>query len=60
MCAAVTKLIPPVPTFLNGKEIAPRKPIRTWEATLPTVKSDGDGNLRPVEVSLNVVEQGWR
>jgi hypothetical protein len=54
MCAAVTKLIPPVPTFFNGTKIAPRKPIRAWEATLPTVKSDSEGNLRPTERQTTV------
>jgi len=49
MCAAATKLIPPVPTFFNGIEITPRKPLRAWKATLPTVKSDAEGNLRPTE-----------
>jgi hypothetical protein len=49
MCAAVKKLIPPVPTFFNGTEIATRQPLRTWTATLPTVKSDAEGNLRPTE-----------
>lgn len=46
MCAATLKLIPPVPTCFNGKEISSRKPIRSWAATLPTVMSDEEGNLR--------------
>jgi hypothetical protein len=54
MCAAVKKLIPPVPTFFNGTEITPRKPLRTWTATLPTVKSDSEGNLRPTERQTTV------
>jgi hypothetical protein len=49
MCAAVLRLITPVPTFFNGNEIAIRQPLRTWKATLPTVKSDAEGNLRPTE-----------
>lgn len=49
MCAAVTKLIPPVPTFFNGTKIDTRQPLRTSKATLPTVKSDAEGNLRPTE-----------
>jgi hypothetical protein len=47
MCDEAMKLIPPVPTFFNGEEIPRRKPLRTWTATLPTVKSDEEGNLRP-------------
>jgi len=54
MCEAATKLIPPVPTFLNGEEISPRKPLRTWTATLPTVKSDEEGNLRPTSRQTTV------
>jgi hypothetical protein len=46
MCEAAMRLIPPVPTFLNGEEIARRTPLRTWAATLPTVKADEEGNLR--------------
>lgn len=61
VCAAVTKLIPPVPTFFNGTEIATRKPFRTWKATLPTVKSDEEGNLRQTNrnttISLYAVER---
>jgi hypothetical protein len=49
MCAVALKVIPPVPTFFNGTEIAPRQPLRSWTATLPTVKSDEEGNLRPTE-----------
>ena len=46
MCSATLRLIPPATTYFNGKEIPPRKPVRTWTATLPTVKSDEEGNLR--------------
>jgi hypothetical protein len=62
MSAAALKLIPPVPTFFNGTEIAPRKPLSTWAATLPTVKADEDGNLRRTErkttITLYKVELG--
>jgi hypothetical protein len=46
ICRAVHKLIPPIPTFFNGKEIVPRKALRSFEALLPTVEADGEGNLR--------------
>jgi hypothetical protein len=54
MCEAATKLIPPVPTFFNGEEISPREPLRTWTATLPTVKSDDEGNLTRTERQTTV------
>lgn len=56
MCATSLKLIPPVPTFFNGKEISPRKPTRTWTAVLPTMKSDEEGNLRQTtrETTLSI------
>ena len=41
MRAETLKLIPPVPTCFNGKEISPREPIRTWDASLvptPTIR----------------------
>jgi hypothetical protein len=44
---AALSLIPPMPTFFNKQQIAPRVPIHTWNATLPTVKADDEGNLRP-------------
>lgn len=60
MCAAVTKLIPPVPTFFNEIEIATRQPLRSWTAPLPTVRADEEGNLRRTErkttISLYAVE----
>jgi hypothetical protein len=54
MCSAALKLIPPVPTFFNGTEIASRKPLRSWTAVLPTVKSDEEGNLRRTERQTTV------
>ncbi len=54
MCAAALKLIPPVSTFFNGKEVPPREPLRTWTATLPTVKSDDEGSLRPTSRQTTV------
>jgi hypothetical protein len=62
MCAAAKKLIPPIPTFFNGEEIPDRKPLREWRATLETVKSDAEGNLRRTErlttVSVYAVLEG--
>lgn len=62
MRSGALKLIPPVPTFFNGTQIAPRTPLGSWVATLPTVKADEEGNLRPTErkttISLYAVEPG--
>lgn len=45
---AVRKLLPPrgVKTYVNGALIAPRIPLRTIEATLPTEIADAEGILR--------------
>jgi hypothetical protein len=45
ICCAVRKLIPPIPTFFNGEEIARRNAIHSFECVLPTVEADGEGNL---------------
>lgn len=42
----VRMLIPTVPTFFNGEEIPFRTPVLSWNAVLPTVKSDSEGNVR--------------
>ncbi len=47
-CAEVVRaLIPPagVVTTFNGQEVAPRDPLRTFEATLETEWSDAEGRL---------------
>lgn len=54
MCADAKKLIPSVTTYFNGEEIPNRKPLRDWETTLETVKSDADGNLRRTERKTTV------
>ncbi len=38
-------LIPPIPTYYNGTLLEQDQPIKTFEATLQTVKSDEEGNL---------------
>ena len=54
MCADAKMLIPSVTTFFNGEEIPNRKPLREWETTLETVKSDTEGNLRRTERKTTV------
>lgn len=46
--AAVHRLIPPagIVTTFNGKELATREPVRTFEAKLATVLSGSEGELR--------------
>ena len=53
---AVNQLIVPtgIKTTFNGVEIKPRKPIATFEATLPTVRADEEGNLTPTERKTTV------
>jgi hypothetical protein len=62
ICAAVTKLIPPVPTFFNGEPLATRKPMGSFEHQLPTVIAAPDGTLLPsarkTEVRIYVPKQG--
>jgi hypothetical protein len=40
-------LLPPphIKTYFNGKELAPRHPLQTFEVALPTVSVDMEGNL---------------
>jgi hypothetical protein len=58
ICCAVRKLIPPIPTFFNGEEIARRKAIHSFEYVLPTVEADGEGNLhrKPQKTEVRVYE----
>jgi len=46
LCEAVKLLIPSAPVFFNEQEIPSRKPIHEFEATLPTVLANEDGELR--------------
>ena len=39
-------IIPPVPTSINGQQIAPRTPVHTFKVTLPTEVADDAGILR--------------
>jgi hypothetical protein len=39
-------IIPPVPTFVNGQQIAPRTPVHSFKVTLPTEVADDAGILR--------------
>jgi hypothetical protein len=42
----VVKLIPAIPTYINGGQIPSRTPIHTFNATLPTELADDAGILR--------------
>lgn len=59
-CAAVDRLIPPsgIVTTFNGRELAPRKPLATVEASLKTEIADAEGFLRPAtrKTSVRVYE----
>lgn len=46
MITAAKKLIPPIPTYLNGVSLFVRKPEHSFETTLPTEVSDEEGILR--------------
>lgn len=39
-------IIPPVPTFINGQQVAPRTSIHSFKVTLPTEIADDAGILR--------------
>jgi hypothetical protein len=39
-------IIPPVPTFVNGQQVAPRTPVHSFKVTLPTEVADDAGILR--------------
>jgi hypothetical protein len=45
VCDEIHKLIPPVHTIFNGETILQRMPIAEFEASLPTIKADDEGNL---------------
>jgi hypothetical protein len=49
-----SQLIPPVPTFINGRRIEAPKPIHEFEATLPTEIADDEGFLRPTRRKTTV------
>jgi hypothetical protein len=39
-------IIPPVPTFVNGQQVAPRTPVHSFKVRLPTEIADDAGILR--------------
>lgn len=45
VCDEIHKLIPPTTTTFNGETVLQRLPLAEFEATLPTVKCDEEGNL---------------
>lgn len=42
----IFSIIPPIPTFINGQQIQPRKPVHTFTVVLPTEIADDAGILR--------------
>jgi hypothetical protein len=54
--AAILSIIPPAAVVVtyNGKPLQTRVPVRTFTATLPTVKSDNEGILRPTKRKTEV------
>jgi len=61
-CGALDLFIPPIPTFFNDEELEGREPIHTFEAILPTLRADEEGNLvrtnRKTEVRVYQVKSG--
>lgn len=58
-CMAVRKLIPPgCKTFFNGEMLEWRTPLVTFDATLPTTKSDEFGVIKPTrrKTTINIFE----
>lgn len=51
----IARLIPPVPTTFNGEPLARPNAIKSFEAKLPTVIADADGNLRPTSRLVTIV-----
>ena len=58
----IFSIIPPIPTFINGQQVQPRKPVHTFRVTLPTEIADDAGILRPrkreTTVNLYAVKYG--
>lgn len=46
VCDQIKRLIPPVRTTFNGREIEKSAPLVTFETKLPSEMADGDGQLR--------------
>lgn len=51
---ACDRLIPPIATWINGKQLLHRAPDVTFEATLPTEIGDADGVLRRTQRKTTV------
>jgi hypothetical protein len=60
--AKIFGLIPPIPTFINGQQIQPRKPVHSFKVTLPTEVADDAGILRSRKretvINLYAVQDG--
>lgn len=58
----VSQILCPIPTYFNGKEIAPRKPLRTFRAVLPTEIADEQGiprkRNRETDIGIHKVLNG--
>ncbi len=54
--ADVQKLIPPsnIPTYLNGELLQVRRMCAAFTTTLPTIRSDEEGNLKPTSRKTEV------
>jgi hypothetical protein len=55
-------IIPPVPTFVNGQQVAPRTPVHSFKVSLPTEIADDAGILgsrkRETTVNLFALREG--
>jgi hypothetical protein len=54
ICAAVHRLIPPVLTTLNGKNLEDRHPLHVFRAMLPTVQAVNGSELRRTERKTDI------
>jgi hypothetical protein len=46
MLSGADLLLPPIPTYVNGRPLPTRTPSTTFETTLPTELADAEGSLR--------------
>jgi hypothetical protein len=53
-------IIPPVPTSINGQQVAPRTPVHSFKVTLPTEIADDAGILRSRKRETTVNLYGLR
>ena len=47
-------ILPPIPTYLNGKQITQSKPLSTFNVSLPTVLPNEEGYLKNVQRKTQV------